>query len=264
MQREDPIGPEFYVPLGTAERVSDVAFYLAAALSIVVLLVDKATQPKLYGAVQATFAVAVIGFFVSGIVLKTYFAARAHSGRIADFVSNAFSVPLVTSPSKGYYNTSADDPFLRVGSSVLENTLFSKSILAKMLRFERARICIYVFIWLWAAFYRVTDLELVTVAAQVLFSEQLLSRWVRMEWLRSRVERLYDDLYALIQSASNINSKEFRARVIEALIRYETSKAQAGLSLSSRVFHKMNADLSLKWQSVSGQLGIEPSKDPSR
>jgi len=232
--REDPIGPEFYVPLGTAERVSDVAFYLAAALSIVVLLVDKTTQPKLYGAVQATFAVAVIGFFVSGIVIKTYFAARAHSGRFADFVSNAFSVPLVTSPSKGYYNSSADDPFLRVGSIVLENTLFSKSILAKMLRFERARICIYVFVWLWAAFYRVTDLELLTVAAQVLFSEQLLSRWVRMEWLRSRVERLYDDLYALIQSTSNIESKEFRARVIEALIRYETSKAQAGLSLSSR------------------------------
>lgn len=263
MTREDSIGSEFYVPLGVAEKASNCIFYLAAALSIIVLLVDKTAQSKLHEAVQATFAVAVIGFFIIGIVIRTYFAARAHSGRIADFVSNAFSVPLISSPSEGYYNTSADEPFMRMGGSVLENTLFTKSILVKMLRFERARIGTYVFIWLWAVLYRATDLELLTVAAQVLFSEQLLSRWVRMEWLRSRVERLYDDLYALIQSTSDLASKEFRARVVEALIRYETSKAQAGVSLSSRVFNKMNADLSLKWQTICSQLDIGPTKEPS-
>jgi hypothetical protein len=261
LRRRDPIGPEFYVPLGTAEKVSDIAFYLAAALSVIVLLVDKMAQPKIYGAVQATFAVAVVGFFVSGIVIRTYFATRAHSRRFADFVSNAFSVPLVASPSEGYYNTVEGEPFLRMAASVLENTLFTKSILGNMLRFERARVCAYVLVWLWAAIYRATDLELLAVAAQVLFSEQLLSRWVRMEWLRSRVERLYDDLYALIQSTSDTKSKEFRARVVEALIRYETSKAQAGLSLSSRVFDKLNPNLSLKWRSVSDQLRIAPSKD---
>ncbi len=261
MTRIDPIGPEFYVPLGVAEKISDAAFYLAAALSIFVLLIDKASRPELYGVVQTTFAVTVVGYFVSGIVTRTYFATRAHSRRFADFVSNAFSVPLAPSRSEGYYNTPDGDPFTRMGASVLENTLFTKSILQRMLRSERIRICIYVIAWLWAAIYRVTDLELLAIAAQVLFSEQLLSRWIRMEWLRSRVERLYDDLFALFQSSSNSRSKEFRARVIEALIRYETSKAQAALSLSSRVFSKLNPELSLKWQSVCNQLGVTPSKD---
>lgn len=263
MTRNDPIGPEFYVPLSTAEKISDTAFYLAAALSIVVLLIDKTSQPKVYGAVQATFAVAVVGIFASGIVIRTYFASRAHSNRFADFVSNTFSVPLVPSPSEGYYNPPEGDAFLRMGASVLENTLFTKSILGRMLRFERARICVYMLVWVWAAVYRATDLELLAVAAQVLFSEQLLSRWVRMEWLRSRVERLYDDLYALIQSTTDLQSKEFRARVIESLIRYETSKAQAGLSLSSRVFNKLNAELSHKWNSLCDQLGITLSKGPT-
>jgi len=263
LTRSDPIGPEFYVPLGRAEKASAFAFYLAAALSVAVLLVDKTIQPQLYGAVQATFAVAVIAFFVSNIVIRTYFAARAHSSRVADFVSNAFSVPLVPSPSEGYYNTSANDPFVRMGASVLENTLFTKSILKKMLQFERARTCIYIIAWLWAAFYRATDLELLAVAAQVLFSEQLLSRWVRMEWLHARVERLYHELYALFQSTTNVRSKEFRARVIESLVRYETSKAQAGVSLSPRVFIRMNSGLSGQWQTISSQLGMAPSKDPS-
>lgn len=263
MTRKDPIGPEFYVPLAVAEKFYDVTFYLAAALSIVVLIIDKESQPKLYEAVQATFAVSVVGLFVAGIVIKIYFATRAHSSRFADFVSNAFSVPLVPSPSEGYYNTPGSDPFMRIGASVLENTLFTRSILARMLRFERVRICMYVLVWLWAAIYRATDLELLAIAAQVLFSEQLLSRWVRMEWLRSRVERLYDDLFALIQSSSDTRSKEFRARVIEALIRYETSKAQAALSLSSHVFNKLNPELSLRWQSVCSQLGIAPATDPA-
>lgn len=263
LKRQDPVGPEFYVPLATAEKVSDAAFYLAAALSIIVLLIDKVSQPKLYGAAQATFAVTVVVFFIAGIVIRTYFASRAHSSRFADFVSNAFSVPLIPSPSEGYYNTPAGDPFMRMGASVLENTLFTKSILGRMLRFERARICLYVLAWLWAAVYRATDLELLAVAAQVLFSEQLLSRWVRMEWLRARVERLYDDLFALIQSSSDTRSKEFRARVIEALIRYETSKAQAALSLSSRIFNKLNPELSTRWQSVCTQLGITPATDPA-
>lgn len=86
---------------------------------------------------------------------------------------------------------------------------------------------------------------------------------MRMEWLRSRVERLYDDLYTLIQSTTDISSKEFRARVIETLIRYETSKAQAGLSLSSRVFNKLNSELSHRWRSLCDQLGITLSEDPT-
>lgn len=259
MTSKDPTGSEFYVPLRIAEAISNVGFYLAAALSVLVLLINKADQPQLHAVVQASFALFVVGFFLSGIVIRTYFAARAQSGRVADFISNAFSVPLVSSPSRGYYNTSAEEPFLRMGASVLENALFTKAILRRMLSYERALICIYVFVWLWAVFYRATDIEILAVASQVLFSEQILSRWIRMEWLRSRAERLYDDLYALIQSTTNFASKEFRARVVDGLIRYETSKAQAGLSLSTRVFNKLNSDLSCQWSVISAQLGMVPS-----
>ncbi|OWZ90578.1 hypothetical protein B9J07_27480 [Sinorhizobium sp. LM21] len=260
MKKSDPVGPEFYVPLGAAERLSAVAFYAAAALSIAVLLVNKSSQPDIYAAAQAAFAISVIVHFVSGIIIRTYFAVRAHSNRMADFVSNAFAVPLVPQPSQGYYTTTAEDPFLRMGASVLENSLFTKSIVRRMLRFERSRIALYGLIWLWAAFNRTTDLELLTVAAQVLFSEQLISRWVRMEWLRSRVERLYDEVYALIQSTTDFDSKEYRARAMEAVIRYETSKAQAGLSLSSRVFNQLDKELSGQWEATAGQLGLASSR----
>lgn len=259
MKRTDPLGPEFYVPLARAERVTDGAFFLAGVLSIAVLLIDRAGYPQIYDAVQASFVVLVIVFFVSGLVVRTYFSARAQSNRAADFVSNAFLVPVISTPSTGYYNTTGTDPYRRMGSALLENALFTKAIVKSMLVFERLLISVYVLVWLWAALSRATDLGIVAMVAQVLFSEQLVSRWVRMEWLRARVERVYDDIYRLFQSTTDAKCKEFCALVVEGVIRYETSKAQAGVSLSSRKFHKLNHDLSEQWTTIATQLGIGPS-----
>ncbi len=258
MDRFDPVGNKFYVPLSVAQLITDAFFYLAAALSIAVLLIGPSTQ-QVYSAVQTSFVVSVIVYFTGGIIIKTHFSARAHSNRVADFVSNAFSVPLLVETSKGYYNSFGDDHFVRMGSSVLENTLFTKSIVSKMLVGERVRCAIYLIAWFSAVVYRSTDLNLVAVAAQVLFSEQVFSRYVRMEWLRGKVERVYDDLYTLLRSAPDPSSKDFKAQVVREMILYETAKAQAAISLSSRIFHKLNAKLSREWATTRSQLGVASS-----
>ena len=132
-----------------------------------------------------------------------------------------------------------------------------------MLKFERGRVCVYALAWLWALSYRSTNLDLLAIAAQVVFSEQILSRWARMEWLRARVERIHDDLYALFQSTSNVIGKEFKARVMEALIGYETGKAQAGISLSSGTFRRLNPRLSSEWEAISRQVVMRRADDPT-
>ncbi len=259
MYRLDPVGTKFYVPLSVVERIAGVIFYLAAALSIAVVWIEPSSQPKVYGAVQTSFVVSVIVYFICGIVIKTHFSARAHDNRIADFVSNAFSVPLLVETSKGYYNSFGDDYFVRMGSSVLENALFTKSIVSKMLVEERLRCALYLIAWLGAVVYRSTDLQLVATAAQVLFGEQVLSRYIRMEWLRGKVERVYDDLYNLFRSAPDPANKDFKAQVVREMILYETAKAQAAISVSSRIFYKLNAKLGQEWAKTRNQLGVPPS-----
>ena len=259
MKRSDPIGSKFYLPLARAEIFSRVSFYLAAFFSIAILFVDRNHNFIAHDFIQAIFVLSVVCHFLSGIVIKIYFSARAHASRIADFVSNAFSIPLTISPSEGYYNTAGKDTFVRLGESVLENTIFTKAIVGRMLISERLMVTIYALIWLGGVLNRTTDLAIIAVAAQVLFSEQLLSRWIRMEWLRSRVEKVHDDLYTLFRSFAEREGNEFRARVVQALILYETSKAQAGISLSTRVFEKLNDELSRNWQTTRSQLGVDES-----
>jgi hypothetical protein len=150
----------------------------------------------------------------------------------------------------------AGDDFLKLGASMLENSFFTKSILRKMLLCERLRNSILLCIWLGALIYKDTNLEIWILVSQIIFGEYVIFRWARMEWLRISIESVYTNIYTLILTTSDYSSKEFRACVVQGLIRYETGKAQAGISISTRLFNKMNADLSNQWASISRMIGL--------
>lgn len=253
MAKSDPLSASHYSPLQTAEKLSGALFWAAAVSSIVALQLNRDKQPY-YDIVQSSFVVSVVLFFVMDLAVRLYWAPRAHAKRNADFVSNAFGVCLTDEASVGYYNNKATDPIKRIVFSILENSLFSKTIVRKMLLKERLIVGGYAIVWFLAVLNRATDLALVTTVAQVLFSEQIISRWIRMEWLRAKFERVFDDTYSLVQTASDSLSKEFQARCIECLLRYESSKAQAGISLSSKIFEKNNRELSRQWDAIYKKL----------
>lgn len=254
MSKSDPLGARYYLPLGNAERWTSVFFWTAAVSSVAALQVEKGRLPIVYDVIQSIFVVSVVLFFVVDLAVRLYWSSRAHGKRNSDFVSHAFDVALIAETSLGYFNNKETEPFRRIAFSVLENAFFSKTILQKMLFWDRAFVGGYALIWLIAVLNRATDLALVTTIAQVIFSEQIISRWVRMEWLRARFERIYDDTYGLIQASGNNVSKEFQARTIDFLLRYETSKSQAGISLSSTIFKRNNPSLSKQWELVLGKL----------
>ncbi|WP_262299009.1 hypothetical protein [Microvirga sesbaniae] len=256
MKRDDPIGREYYSPLKSAEFWSDAAFYIAGALSIAALLVDKATYPRVSDAIQSLFALSVLAIFVSGLAIRLYWSSRARDKRVADFLSNAFGVALIHKQSSGYYNNTQTRPSKRLGAALLENSFFSKTIARGMLPYERTKIALYAAAWILAMLNRATDLALLAAVAQVIFSEQVIARWVRLEWLRTRFEYVYASLYSLIQATSDFESKGYKARTIELLLAYETGKAQAGISLSSRLFRKLNPRLSKEWKDISLKLGL--------
>ncbi|MGO8080500.1 hypothetical protein NIBR502774_14130 (plasmid) [Rhizobium sp. NIBRBAC000502774] len=257
MQKKDTVGQEYYSPLKKAELVSDTLFWVSALLSLIVLFVEPQKNPKAFAASQTAFCLAVLGVFVSGIAIQIYWSSRAQDKRIADLLSHAFQVPLIAEPSKGYYNNNATDPVVRLAANVLENTLFTKTILIKMLRWERIKVAAYTIVWLIAMLNRATDFQIITAVAQVIFSEQVIARWLRMEWLRSQVENIHDGLYSTIQSAPAINTRESRARVMEACIRYESAKGQAKIALSSAIFEKINPSVSSQWRQLSKQLKLD-------
>ena len=254
MSRSDPIRARYYDAVELADKVSDWLFYAGAILSIVSLLVEKQAHPGAYDFVMAAFAIAVIALFAIGILSRLYLTPRAEDKRRQDFFSRACGVGLTHEKTEGYYNNDFVEPIKRMAAQVLENSHFSKAIALRMSRFERAKVAVYALVWFICLLNRQTDLGIVVAASQAVFSEQVVSKWLRIEWLRMRFEKTYDDVYRLFQSRPAAST--FNAMTLESLGMYETAKANGAVTLSSRLFRELNADLSAEWERIKAELRI--------
>jgi hypothetical protein len=85
----------------------------------------------------------------------------------------------------------------------------------------------------------------------IIFSEQILSRWLRVEWLRRQCERTYDDLFRLFQSKGKLE-----VSALELLGRYEIAKATAAIPLSSRIFEQCCSRMNAEWAKIRATLRI--------
>jgi hypothetical protein len=253
--RKDPIGDRYYKPLEWADRTLTVLFWISAFLSFVIVLGNRAAYTLLYDGMQIAFVLLVIALFIGGLAVRLYWFPRAEDRRRDEFLSSALDVALIYERTQGYYNNAETDPVRKLAAALMENCFFTRSIAADMAARERYLVIVYGAAFAVAILNRGTDLGVAAIAAQVVFSEQLLSHYVRLEWLRGRCDGLFRRLYDLLQSPPEEQS--LNARVLDAFSAYETTKANAAIMLSSRVFKKRNAELSDEWKSVKQTLGLK-------
>ncbi len=246
--REDPIRDRYYRPLETAESASALLFWLSATLSFATILVDKGAHPSAYLVAQISFALAVAAYFFVGMAIRLYFFPRAEESRRKEFLSNALDVALIHERTSGYYNNSEREGFRRLLLCLMENAFFTKRILRAMAPSVRLRTSLYLGSWFAAALWRGVPLDWVLVGAQVLFSEELIAKWFRLEWLRMKTESLFDTTYKLVLSKPPADT--LKGLALEAFGSYESAKSTAGILLSKPVFEKLNADLSAEWERV--------------
>jgi hypothetical protein len=249
--KTDPLGDEYFAPLVRADHVADILFYVSAALSLLALLIDRAMHPLLHDLANIAFPISVIALFASTLAIRLHFFPRAQVARLRDFVSHAFGKEMTHKKSAAYYNNSASSAPARIAAQVLESSFFSKSILSEMAFRERVQIGAYVLLWLLAVLYRQTDLAVIGIVAQVVFSEQLAARWLRLEWFRSQCEQIYDQVFEQFRS-----KVKFDAGPTEVLGRYEIVKATSALSVSSRIFERKREALNDEWEGIRKTLGI--------
>ena len=252
--KKDPIRGRYFDPLDGAELATNIGFFVAGILSLAVLMLDRAAYPQTYATIQVSFLIAVIFTFAISMSVRLYFGPRAQEARLGDFLSTAYGVRIVAEGTEGYYNNSAQEPVVRIAAQTLENTHFSKEIARRMCWRERGALAIYAAFWLVAFANRNTDLDVLLIASQVVFSEQVLSRFFRTEWLRERSEAVFAQLYRQLQARGQ--DALASATILGELLAYETAKANAGIKLSTALFEKRNAELTAEWEVIRKQLNL--------
>lgn len=249
--RIDP-ADRYFKAVQNSDACSNTLFWVAASLSFAVLFVEKEPHTVLYQVVEIAFAVAVVLLFIIGMAQRLYWMPRAEDQRRLGFFSNSFDTALTHEKSEGYYNNPETEPLRRVGLSLMENSFFTRAVALEMLKGVRIFAAIYLALFLVAVLNRNTNLALIAVASQAVFSEQLISRWLRLEWLSGRCGNIYMRLYDLFHAPPAARTRN--ARILDALTTYETTKANAGISLSSRIFFKMNPSLTAEWDKIIAAL----------
>jgi len=252
--RKDPIGDRYFQVVDIAETATQILFILAAILSLGFLVVDKYPNTWFYQAVHITFILAAIGLFIVNLALRLYWSPIAADKRCLDLLSYAYSLPLIYEQTVKYYNNNETSPIRRLGLAIMENSFFSESICSAMLRLERIKLsfCLIVLIAIWLN--KSSNFTVIELAAQVVFSEYIVSYWCRLEWFRSRCKICFDSLYALFNA--NPQQDILHAQMLNWVIFYESTKSNAGITLSSNLFEKMNPSLTQEWENIKAALSL--------
>ncbi len=252
--RIDPIREKYYKPLEIAEKISGFLFYILASLSFATLVIERNESPLLHQTIALSFVVLVVTYFVINLISRYYLFPKAEDARRREFVSNVYEISLTHETTVGYYNNTEQNSNKRLIITLLENTFFSKNILALMLKRERVKIAIYITLFLVLITLRTTPLDLVIACSQVLLSEEILVRWVRMEWLKARAEDCYETCYRIIHS--DVRGKTLQALGTEWFGKYESGKTLAGVVQSEVVFNRVNDRLSQEWEVIKQTLEV--------
>jgi hypothetical protein len=245
-EKVDPIQETYFTPLEWADRGSDLLFYASTILASSALVLTKCHSEDAASAVTTLFiSVAVVSFALS-LTIRLYFAPRAEDCRRSDMASNAFGAPLQPDLTERYYNNDESPSFRRLAGILAENSFFSKSVAQRMCSGERLKTTVSVVLLVLLSIFRGTGIDWVVVAAQFVASEQVVSKCIRLEWLRSRFEHTYQDTFALLTMADP-EGAAFKAKTLALALNYEASKANAAVLLSKKVFNQMNAKLTQEW-----------------
>jgi len=246
----------YYDPIERSDKVASCLFWLSAVLSVATLYASYVPWERLRDVPVLLFCATVVANALVALHLRFELMPLAEQKRRKQLLSDALGVPLTTEKTVNYYNNPCSPSFVRLGANVMENAFFAKAVCAEMANSERLRVAAYLLTWLVAVLYRSTDLQLIGIATQTIFSAEVLARWLSVEYLRRRNDWIYDELYHEFLHKDDLSTPHGSATLLDAFVAYETAKAVAGIKQSTRVFSRLNESLSKEWEDIRAQLYI--------
>lgn len=245
---------KYYAPIARMGKATSALFWVIAALSLFMPYAETFLAPLNHAVLRSILLVLVIVYFSFSQVSRLYLVPKAERLRRKQLLSDAFGIRLTHDRTSLYYNNAYSPSVERLGASTMENALFSKEIADKMLFRKRWVIGFYLAVWLLSFTLRHNNLALITWITQLVFSGEIIAGWLKLECLRIRHERTYEQLHAHFLHGIGGDQPRAIANVLDAFVAYESAKADAGMLLSSKIFEELNPELTRRWNQIMQDL----------
>jgi hypothetical protein len=242
---------ELFKRADLADSVSTWILRIVVGLSIILL-----AQPTTQRIVEPILLVAtIVGLFLE--FLTRTFQNEGNRLLRGSQLANALAVPLGPDAPEGYYNNPFPPSVNRLAATTLENAIFSRAILRKMLNRERLHSGLYVCLFLFLIAFRGTSMSWILLLSQTIFSADVVGHWLRMERFEKNVARIEQRLRQFFIQGVAGKEKTKLAIALIAFSDYECAKDEAAMPLDGKTFEKLNPRLSKEWEELKTALKIE-------
>ena len=242
----------------SAKKAGSILHWLFVIVTLisVTLLFSSLINDKTYHHLQSLFIVGVIALFSLSQTSRFYLIPKAEKMRRRQMLSNAFDTPLIQETTQHYYNNDYAPSLLRLGANTMENAYFSKEVSSRMLSRNRFFAIGYLLLWLIFFSIRDTDLNTLIWITQFVLSGEIIAKWINLEILRARFEHVYEQLHSHFLHSIEPDTTTSTATILDAVISYEATKSASGTLLSSKIFKKINPQLTTSWQEIRNKLNM--------
>lgn len=203
------------------------------------------------------FIITTVLFFIADNYLSIYLIPSVEGKRRVHLLSKSLDVPLDYETTQKYYNNHIEPSILKLGAHIFENSLFAKEVTARMCTIERRKILLYAVIWITSLTIRTVNLEFIAIISQTLFASTLLTKWLKLEYLRIKNEQLYNCLYDLFLLRRDNEDARVSAKFLDYFVSYEAAKAYSGIKQSSKIFFQINDEYTEEWERIKQKLDID-------
>jgi hypothetical protein len=185
-----------------------------------------------------------LAYFTLNIAFN-YFFQQAEVIRRKDFIDNSLGTKLSEKNSVGYYsNESNSTGIVKLGLNCFENSLFTSTIVTKML----------------FPMWRKTAIVLVGFLCLALFTNNRTLTTVLQLALPLTIIQQSIKLYIIFSSTSGIHLQNL---IIRNVISYESTLAWGAVLVDSKIYDEVNPELSLVWDDIKTRLNLnaQPSNN---
>mgnify|MGYP003472872438 CR=1 FL=1 len=237
------------------EKISNVILWSSVVVSTATIIISYSGTQQLTGvnltlilnSVNCFFAVA---YFLSDII-SNYLFQLAEAKRRDDFFDNSLNTNLSIENSNKYFtNDNVNTGIKKLGVNCFENSFFTKSIAKEMLMPMIIKSIIVFLLFLVLA---ISNNHLFTAALQIALPYTIIQQTFRLFVFRNRVENVCKGFQRIF---STNNKKTVMQSISHNVTSYETTLAWACIKLDSKLFDKMNDDLSVKWNKIKNKYNI--------
>ncbi len=247
---------DHYLPIEKFDQWARIYFWVGVVLSLALPHSNIFLIDWVHEILSVSFILAVILYSIFSNYNSYYLVPAAEKIRRKQLLSDSFNILFTHEKTVGYYNNELDPSIARLAANILENAFFAKNVCKTMAENERLKVLFYLVIWVTAISLRGTDLSTILILTQVVFSGELILRWIKLEMLKSNNDSIYDELYNIFLNRLPGSSPLSIVSILNSFAAYESAKARASIKQSSKIFNQLNPKLSKEWDEIRGQLNM--------